>query len=136
MSAQLRAGQEQASPGLLTFCSFALTFWFAICMCRTQSLRPSFVMEASAENDVDLDDSAALSVEDIFGRVRGSGGRSGERGGVVRQVSMAETFFVWLRAMDRMITRVGCRGPSDFQCIGREGIRLRSGVADDGGGFG
>lgn len=69
-----RTNRAQSAP---TFCSFALTFWFAICICRTQSLRPSFVMEASAENDLAADDSAALSVEDIFGggarRVRGPG---------------------------------------------------------------
>lgn len=73
-----RSSGESVRPArsALTFCSLALTFWFAICMCRTQSLRPSFVMEASAENDLAADDSAARSVEDIFGGgARGCGGR-------------------------------------------------------------
>lgn len=38
--------------GSLTFCSFALTFWLAVCLCLTQSLRPSFrLLSAGADDD-------------------------------------------------------------------------------------
>lgn len=51
----VRTRKSIARDDRLTFCSFALTFWFAICMCRTHSLRPSFVREPSAEKDVAFD---------------------------------------------------------------------------------